>query len=435
MSKIKIGVLGLYRGSSMINYCLAADNAELVAICDKWEEGIKLQQEKHPEYNITYYTNFDEFLNHDMDIVVLANYANEHAPFAIKAMKAGKHVFSEVLPVQTMKEAVELVETVEETGMLYGYGENYCYMAAPYEMRKLYREGKLGDFQYGEGEYIHNCESVWPSLAYGDRNHWRNNMYSTYYCTHSLGPIIHITGLRPVSVVGTESLLNSRNVAMGRKSGLFGIEMVTLENGGIVKSIHGGLRKGSVWYSIYGSKGSAESAREAAECDDNRRIYVNLDPDEDTFDKGERSTYLPVRELDEQAIKAGHGGSDFYSIWHFVEKVKGNKEADIIDVYEALDMFLPGMFAYRSILNGNISMEIPNLRDKTVREQYRNDTMCTDPKVAGDMLIPVMSTGTPEIPDEVYAKQKAIWDESLKSGNSYVDLVMSEGEGKDLNIK
>ena len=80
-------------------------------------------------------------------------------------------------------------------------------------------------------------------------------------------------------------------------------------------------------------------------------------------------------------------------------------------------------------------MEIPNLRDKTVREQYRNDTMCTDPKVAGDMLIPVISTGTPDIPDEVYAKQKAIWDESLKSGNSYVDLVMSEGEGKDLNIK
>ena len=45
-----------------------------------------------------------------MDAVVLANYANEHAPFAIKAMKKGLHVFSEVLPVQNMKEAVELVE-------------------------------------------------------------------------------------------------------------------------------------------------------------------------------------------------------------------------------------------------------------------------------------------------------------------------------------
>ena len=431
MSKIKIGVLGLYRGSSMINYCLVADNAELVAICDKWEEGIRLQKERHKDTDITYYTDFDEFIKHDMDMVVLANYANEHAPFAIKAMKAGKHVFSEVLPVQTMKEAVELIEAVEETGMVYGYAENYCYMAAPYEMRRLYREGKLGDFQYGEGEYIHNCESVWHSLAYGDKNHWRNNMYATYYCTHSLGPIIHITGLRPVSVVGTESLMNERKIMVGNKGGLFGIETVTLENGGIIKSIHGGLRKNSVWYAIYGTKGSAESAREIAQCDDNRRIYTNIEPEEYSYDKAEIKTYLPHRELDEKCEKFGHGGSDFYSIWNFVEKLRGNENADIIDIYEAMDMSLPGMFAYRSVLNGNKAMEIPNLRDKTVREQYRNDTACTDPKNAGDMLLPTLSTGTPEIPDEIYEKQKKLWDESFENGNSYVDLVMSVGEGKN----
>ena len=430
MSKIKIGVLGLYRGSSMINYCLVADNAELVAICDKWEEGVKLQKERHKDPSITYYTDFDEFIKHDMDVVVLANYANEHAPFAIKAMKAGKHVFSEVLPVQTMKEAVELVEAVEETGMTYGYAENYCYMAAPYEMRRLYREGKLGEFQYGEGEYIHNCESVWHSLAYGDKNHWRNNMYATYYCTHSLGPIIHITGLKPVSVVGTESLMNERKAKYGNKGGLFGIEMVTLENGGIVKSIHGGLRKNSVWYAVYGTKGSAESAREIAECDDNRRIYTNIEPEEYSYGDSKIETYLPKREFDEKCKEFGHGGSDFYSIWNFVEKLRGNKNADIIDIYEALDMALPGMFAYRSVLNGNKAMEIPNLRDKSVREKYRNDTACTDPKVAGDMLLPTMSTGTPEIPDSVYAEQKKLWDKSLEEGNSYVDLVMSVGEGK-----
>lgn len=431
MDKIKIGVLGLYRGSSMINYCFVADNAELVAICDKWEEGIKLQKERHKDLNITYYTDFDEFLKHDMDMVVLANYANEHTPFAIKAMKAGKHVFSEVLPVQTMKEAVELVEAVEETGMTYGYAENYCYMAAPYEMRRLYREGKLGEFQYGEGEYIHNCESVWHSLAYGDKDHWRNNMYATYYCTHSLGPIIHITGLRPVSVVGTESLMNERKARVGNKGGLFGIEMVTLENGGIIKSIHGGLRKNSVWYAVYGTKGSAESAREIAECDDNRRIYTNIEPEEYSYGKGKIETYLPKRELDEKCKEFGHGGSDFYSIWNFVEKLRGNKNADIIDVYEALDMSLPGMFAYRSVLNGNKAMEIPDLRNKAVREKYRNDTACTDPKVAGDMFIPPLSTGTPEIPESVYEEQKRRWKESLENGNSYVDLVMSVGEGQN----
>ena len=35
MKKIRIGVLGAYRGTSMINYCKKAENAEIVAICDK----------------------------------------------------------------------------------------------------------------------------------------------------------------------------------------------------------------------------------------------------------------------------------------------------------------------------------------------------------------------------------------------------------------
>ena len=45
---------------------------------------------------------------------------------------------------------------------------------------------------------------------------------------------------------------------MGCKSGQFGIEMVTLENGGIVKSIHGDLYKDSIWYTVYGDKGRME---------------------------------------------------------------------------------------------------------------------------------------------------------------------------------
>ena len=36
--------------------------------------------------------SIDDFILHDMDAVVLANYANEHAPFAIRAMRLGKHV-------------------------------------------------------------------------------------------------------------------------------------------------------------------------------------------------------------------------------------------------------------------------------------------------------------------------------------------------------
>lgn len=107
--------MGAYRGSSMINYCKASEKAEVVAICDKWEEVLERQRQNLNDSTIAYYKSFEEFIEHDMDAVVLANYANEHAPFAIRCLNRGLHVFSEVLPCQTMKEAVELIETVERT--------------------------------------------------------------------------------------------------------------------------------------------------------------------------------------------------------------------------------------------------------------------------------------------------------------------------------
>ena len=430
--KIKIGVLGAYRGTSMINYCKVANNAEVVAICDKSHDALNEQKQRCEGLNITFYDNFEDFIKHDMDAVVLANYAHEHAPFAIKALKRGKHVFSEVSPVQTMKEAVELIETVEVTGKIYAFGENYCYMRAPYEMKKLYEEGKIGEFEYGECEYIHNCQSVWHCITYGEEDHWRNSIaYSTFYCTHSLGPIIHITGLRPVSVTGFEGTKTQRSLSVGSKRGQFGIEMVTLENGGMIKSIHGGLYRNSVWYSVYGSKGRMECAREDANDGHIDKLYVNYDPEEGKYDAPQFESYNPVFEHDEAAEKAGHGGSDFYCMYHFVEKLKGNPDADIIDVYEAMDMFLPGLFAYRSILEGGISMEIPNLRNKDEREKWRDDVICTDPKVAGDKLLPTFSKGTPNIDSSVYEHMKELWRRECEGtyDSGYRQAAFSQGDG------
>ncbi len=426
--KIKIGVLGAYRGTSMINYCKIAGNAEVVAICDKWKEGLERQKQANEGLDITYYDNFDNFIEHDMDAVVLANYANEHAPFAIRALKKGKHVFSEVLPCQNMKEAVELVEAVEESGLVYAYGENYCYIPGPYEMKRQYEQGKIGEIEYAECEYVHNCESIWPSIAYGDKDHWRNNMYSTFYCTHSLGPIIHITGLRPVSVVGIEGPIGERVMRIGKKGGIFGMEIVKLENGATVKSLHGGLYTHSVWYSMYGGKGSMETSRESEDNGASTRINIISDEYSGAYTL-KRETYLPkVGEGNSEHF--GHGGSDFYSMYFFVEKLLGNKDADIIDVYEALDMCLPGHFAFRSILNGNVPMEIPNLRTKEERDKWRNDVACTDVKVAGKDVWPTHGTGTPVYDDEVYKYQRKKFLEDLNSDSGYSNMAFKQGSGK-----
>jgi predicted dehydrogenase len=428
MKKVRIGVLGAYRGTSMINYCKRADHAEVVAICDKDPEALEAQREAAQGLDIAFYDHFDKFIQHDMDAVVLANYANEHAPFAIRCLKRGLHVFSEVMPVQTMKEAVELVEAVEESGLVYAYGENYCYMPAPLEMKRLYEQGEIGEFEYGEGEYIHNCEAIWPSIAYGDPDHWRNNSYATFYCTHSLGPILHATGLRPVSVVGFEGTRNARSLRVGRKCGQFGIEMVTLENGGMVKSIHGDLYKNSIWYSMYGSKGRMESSREDTEDGYAGKLYINRDEYDGGYETGSLRACYPEHATAEDVAGFGHGGSDFFSMYYFIKRILGDETADTIDVYEALDMFLPGLFAYRSILAGGIPMAIPNLRNREEREKWRGDTACTDPKAAGDMLLPNFAAGCPEIPREIYDYQAALWAaEREKTEGTYRAAALTQG--------
>lgn len=416
--KVRFGVVGIGRGSTAWKYCQDADNAKIVAICDKREDGLEKIKKELNDSEINYFTDYHEFLKADMDAVVLSNYATEHAPFAIEAMLAGKNVISEVLPCQTMAEAVRLIETVEKTGKIYCYAENYCHMDAPRAMREAYRDGRLGEFEYGEGEYMHNCEPLWPSITYGERDHWRNRMSAFFYCTHSACPLLHICGLKPTKVSGFELPFNARMARMGARAGFGAVEMITLENGAVIKSLHGvGPSRNSIWYTVYGSKGRMESAREDAKADGYARVYENLDEYE-----GQNSTdvksYLPEYPLSDKAKNHhhGHGGSDYFCYYEAFEKLSGNDNADIIDVYEAVDSWMCGFFGYLSVLNDGISMDIPDLRDKSARDAFRNDNRCCDPKVAKDELLPSYSYGDPLVPDEIYEKHKKTWEQNKKDG-------------------
>ena len=403
--RVRIGVLGAGRGMSVMNYCRISENAVLAAVCDKDERCLAEAKARFGP-QVRYFSDYDAFLKEELDLVVLANYANQHAPFAVKALNAGKNVLSELLPVQNMKEAVELAEAAERSGKLYMYGENCCYMPAPKKMRKLFKEGRMGAFQYGEGEYMHNCENDWYRHCHADEAHWRNNMSAFYYCTHSLGPLIHISGLRPVSVTGFEAPFNQKMYRMGAKAGPFGVEMVTLENGAILKSLHGvGAVKYSLWYSVQGDRGVLESQRNIAGEQGVQTLLMQGNRVEGS-DDGLWTDTDTKDGLTELAEGFDHGGGDYYLLYNVCQAVQGNKQADIIDLYEALDMFLPGLFAYFSVLDGGAPQVIPNLRNKEEREKWRSDTRCTDPEAAGDQLIPSFSKGNPDIPPEIYEGMK-----------------------------
>lgn len=418
--KLKIGVFGGYRGKTMIKALLHHPDAELVAVCDKYVPLLKKVEETAREagVEVALYESFDEFIEHPgMDAVVLANYATEHATFAIRCLKAGKHVMSEVLPCETMAQAVELIEAVEETGLVYSYAENYCYMRHTFEMWRRYKTGEIGEAVYGEGEYIHDCTAIWPSITYGERDHWRNRMHANYYCTHSLGPLIAITGLRPVKVVGFETVPPECLIKLGDIRGA-GIEMVTMENGALFKSIHGDLKRepGSINYELYCNKGMMESGR----LPENKAFNMYIESERNCVGKWEKydaESDIAVEAREASGLKS-HAGSDFYPTHCFIERILGKEGGKwSIDVYMAVDMGICGILAYRSALGGNIPIAVPNLRNREERDAYRNDHACTTPSVAGDQLLPPTSHSEciRDIPDEVYDNVRQLWLDGKKA--------------------
>ncbi len=406
MAKLKIGVFGAGRGMTMVGQILGNPDAELVAVCDKFQPSLdncKRTADAAGMTGVTYYNDFDKFFDHDMDAVVLANYANEHAPYGIRLLDSGRHIMTECLTCATMKEAVELIEAVERSGKVYTYAENYCYTPVRWEMRERYRCGDIGELMYAEGEYVHDCSSIWPQITYGERDHWRNQDYSTFYCTHSIGPILSMTGLRPVKVTGYETQNRPYMWNLGSNAPCAGMELITLNNGAILKSLHGGLKHTS--HSNYQLNGDRGAMKDMG--DGNLAVYIE---GENENCRGKHETYRPTPVV-EGSQNTGHGGGDFFTTYYFIRSILGDEVARerAIDVYTAVDMCIPGILAYKSICNDNNSVKVPNLRNKEERDAYRNDTFCTFKHIAGDQYVPNNIQGGEEIPDSVYDEVRRRW--------------------------
>ena len=410
MAKLKIGVFGAARGRTMINVLLDHPDAELVAVCDKYVPLLKEVQEKADEHKlkITLYENFEDFIKHDMDAVVLANYATEHATYGARLLRAGKHIMTEVLPCETPAQGVELVEAVEQTGLVYAYAENYCYMDRTFEMWRRYEEGDIGKVTYGEGEYIHDCSSIWPQITYGDPKHWRNTVHPFFYNTHSLGPLMMMTGERPAKVTGIMTRYFPEYYEQGLAMMTGGIEMVTTKNGAVFKSIHGGLKRepGSVNYELYGTKGCMETQRFGTP-------YLNVWIENDKACQGNLESYIPQQRIDAEMARnfRGHGGADFYATHFWLQRILGRETGRYsIDVYRAMDMGLCGLLAYRSCLAGGVPVDVPDFRDPAQREKYRDDNACTTPEVTGKQLLPRLPVKEqPVAPQAAYDKIRELW--------------------------
>lgn len=411
--KIRVGVVGVGRGRGFARGAGPHLGLELVSLCDLWEEGLaKLGR----ELGVATYTDYDRFLEHDMDAVILANYFHQHAPFAMKALQAGKHVMSETSACLTLAQGVALIEAVEASQKIYMFAENYPYSAPNQEMRALYRAGRIGDFKYGEGEYVHPMSAKEFNLISPGVDHWRNWIPATYYCTHALAPVMVITDTLPVKVNGFVIAYDPADEEQfgrtARRHDAASMIVVRMDNGAVVKLLQYGLRGHGGWVRIHGNRGLMETLRWGKR----GMLRVIREPfDKDEGEAAEKIYAPDFPEHHEEAVKAGHGGGDYFMNYHFAEAIRAHRQP-YLDVYRGVAMSIVGPLAYRSALADSATVEVPDLRDPQARAKYAHDDWSPDPseRRPGQPWPSILGDITP--PAEGLAYARVVWEESGYGG-------------------
>src|ERR1700681_2809122 len=115
MAKLRLGVLGLGEGRSIISAALASQYWQLVKLCDLNED---LCKERAAEFRFPHYTTkFDEMLA-DPNIDAIGIYTPDplHAMHILKCLEAGKHVICTKPLLDDLKQAQTLLDAGAKAG-------------------------------------------------------------------------------------------------------------------------------------------------------------------------------------------------------------------------------------------------------------------------------------------------------------------------------
>ncbi len=387
---ISLGIVGLGSfGSSFADLFMSHPLVDRIALCDREPDRItrfatdeRWQSKFHPR---DAYTSLDEICASDIDALALFTQPWLHAPQAVQAMEAGKHVYSAV-PIVMLPDGDEilewcarLVETVESTSRLYMLGETTFYRPEAIYCRRRSAEGAFGSFVYSEGEYLHDVDSVGSNLRQvqahrlastagqewiKDRDDYKSKGILTgpmHYPTHSTsGPMSVMNAhARKVCAWGyanrtEDTFFKDQGYGFSNETALF-----HMSNGSTMRICE--LReighRGRETFRVYGTQGSFENEHW---CDKEGSTHLTFEEMRQPLPPEVEDAFRAVSRTSE--VYGGHGGSHPFLVHEFVESVHQERQPEI-HVWSAVRYMAAGVIAHKSALRDGEILSIPDWGD------------------------------------------------------------------------
>jgi predicted dehydrogenase len=163
---IKTGLIGLgYWGPNLARVLAQAHKSEFTAICDLDPAPLERTRRQYPAART--FSNVNDFLDSNVEAVLIATPIGTHHDLARRALLAGKHVFVEKPLADTSARAAELNEIATTLGRTLMAGHTFVYSPPVVKIKELIDSGALGDVHYlsfsrvNLGLYSKDVDVVW----------------------------------------------------------------------------------------------------------------------------------------------------------------------------------------------------------------------------------------------------------------------------------
>ncbi len=232
MSKkeIRLGVVGVRNiGKNHIRHACTLEGVKVVAVADTDPERIALVEEEFGAMQ-TFGDAADLFACDDVDAVVLPLPNHLHAPMAIAAMEAGKHVLVEKPIAHTVAAADTMIAARDASGKTLMVGMNQRFKSTNVSLKNAIAAGAIGRVQMGRTAWIQRDLNV----KFWERGDWAMSMENSGggpvsdLGIHRLDLALYFLGFPKVA-----SVTGQCYYGIGKKVGAAGGRDYQIEDGGV----------------------------------------------------------------------------------------------------------------------------------------------------------------------------------------------------------